>query len=339
MQRTLASVVRVTRVAPIANAERIELAHVAGWQCVIKKGELREGELAVYFEIDAVPPDSETFAWLWQPKNATERVARPAHFRIRTLQLRGTLSQGLLVPLSAARLPDAREGDDVTARLGVTKYEPPAPSGMGDWRAGFPAGIPKTDEMRVQSVPAVLDELRGHPYVATVKMDGTSSTFALVDGEFHACGRNHSILEGENLYWHVARKYRLPDVLKAHPRFAVQGEVVGPGIQKNPAGLVDKDLFVFNVYDQVERRALVDSELRAFCREHALRPVPVAFEGPAFDETVASLLEKAEGTYEGTNTQREGVVVRPVNELRSTVLAGPLSFKAISNRYLLNERD
>jgi RNA ligase (TIGR02306 family) len=337
-QRALASIARIAELSPIAGADRIELARVAGWQCVVKKGEFRVGELAVYLEIDAVPPEREAFAWLWQPKGQTG-VPRPATFRIRTLRLRGTLSQGLLMPLAQAGLgADLQEGEDVTAQLQVTKYEPPAPSGMGEWRAGFPSLVPKTDELRVQAVPQVLEELRGQPYLATVKMDGTSSTFVLVDGELHACGRNHSILEGDNLYWYVARKYRLAEVL-AGSSLAIQGEIVGPGVQKNPVGLKDKSLFVFNLYDTKTGDHLGDDALREFCRAHGLEAVPVAFRGDAFDETVDSLLQKAEGTYAGTTNQREGVVVRPVKPLRSAVLGGRLSFKAISNRYLLDERD
>lgn len=338
--RKLASLVRVASVTPIAKADRIELARVAGWQCVVKKGEVAPGELAVYFEIDSVPPDTEAFAWLWQPKTATSRVPRPASFRIRTLTLRGTLSQGLLVPLSTLNLGgELREGDDLTERLGVTKYEPPAPTGMGEWRGPFPGIVPKTDEMRVQSVPAVLDELRGKPFTATVKMDGTSSTFVLIDGSLHVCGRNHSILEGENLYWYVAKKRRIAEVLAANPSLAIQGEVVGPGIQKNPVGLGDKDLYVFNVYDTREGRHFGDDELRAFCAANSLMPVPIAFEGDSFDETVESLLAKAEGLYPGTQNQREGIVLRPKQSIRSDVLGGRLSFKAISNAYLLDERD
>jgi RNA ligase (TIGR02306 family) len=339
MHRKLASVVRVTSVTPIPNAERIELARVGGWQCVVKKGEVTPGELAVYFEIDSVPPERETFAWLWQPKNAASPVSRPTSFRIRTMTMRGTLSQGLLMPLAVLGLTTASEGEDVTERLGVTKYEPPAPSGMGEWRGPFPGFVPKTDELRVQSAPAVLDELRGKPFVATVKMDGTSTTLAIVDGALHVCGRNHSILEGENLYWYVAKKRRIAEVLERAPHLAIQGEVVGPGIQKNPVGLKEKDLFVFNVYDVHEGRHFGDDELRAFCAEHRLEPVPIAFEGDRFDESVESLLAKAEGLYRGTANQREGVVVRARGELRSEVLGGRLSFKAISNKYLLDERD
>lgn len=88
MIRALASIARIADVTPIAGADRIELARVAGWQCVVKKNEFQVGELAVYLEIDAVPPDTAAFAWLWQPKGQTG-VARPASFRIRTLRLRG----------------------------------------------------------------------------------------------------------------------------------------------------------------------------------------------------------------------------------------------------------
>ena len=337
MHRALASITRITELTPITGADRIELARVAGWQCVVKKGEFKQGELAVYLEIDAVPPDREVFAWLWQPKGQSG-VGRPETFRIRTLRLRGTLSQGLLMPPAQAGLSSVNEGDDVTEQLGVTKYEPPAPSGMGDWRAGFPSLVPKTDEMRVQAVPQVLEELRGQPFVATVKMDGTSSTFVMVDGALHACGRNHSIAEGENLYWYVAKKHALGEVL-AGSSLAIQGEIVGPGVQKNPVGLKDKSLFVFNIYDTRSGEHLSDAELRKFCSAHGLTPVPVAFEGERFDETVDSLLQKAEGTYAGTSNQREGIVIRPVTPMRSTTLGGRLSFKAISNRYLLNERD
>jgi RNA ligase (TIGR02306 family) len=339
MKRKLASVVTVRSLESIAGADRIELARVAGWQCVVKKGEVQPGALAVYFEIDSVPPDTATFAWLWQPKNAPSPVPRPVNFRIRTLRLRGTLSQGLLMPLEPLGLTGLADGDDLTERLGITKYEPPAPSGMGDYRGPFPSIVPKTDELRVQSFPGVLEELRGKPFVATVKMDGTSATFVLVDGALHVCGRNHSIAEGENLYWYVARKRRVAELLRAHPTLALQGEVVGPGIQKNPAGLSDKDLFLFSAWDWQAGRYLGDDELREVARAFDVPVVPVAFAGEAFDETVESLLLKAEGVYPGTTNEREGVVVRAREELRSAVLGGRLSFKAISNRYLLDERD
>jgi RNA ligase (TIGR02306 family) len=342
MMRKLASVVRVDDLRPIPKADAIELAVIAGWQCVVKKGEFAVADRAVYLEIDAVPPDTPTFSWLWQPKTpGPGPVPRPASFRIRTMRLRGCLSQGLLLPLPKVGLDDdaVAVGDDVTARLGVTKYEPDVPLGAGGVRGPFPGVVPKTDEMRVQAVPAVLDELRGHPWVATLKCDGTSATFVRVDDELHCCSRNQSVLDdGKSFYWQIARAFRLDEILAHHPRLAIQGEIVGPGIQKNPMGLTEKSLRVFNVFDIASGTFFGDADLRAFCASEGLVPVPLVESGDAFDETVTSLLLKAEGLYDGTTNEREGIVVRPRDGDRfSEALGGRLSFKAISNRFLLAE--
>jgi RNA ligase (TIGR02306 family) len=153
MMRKLASVVRVDDLRPIPKADAIKLTAIAGWQCVVKKGEFVIGDRAVYIEIDAVPPDTPTFSWLWQPQTPEpEPVPRPASFCIRTMRLRGGLSQGLLLPLATVGLDDddVAVGDDVTVRPGVTKYEPDVPLGAGGVRGPFPGVVPKIDEMRVQ---------------------------------------------------------------------------------------------------------------------------------------------------------------------------------------------
>jgi len=298
----------------------------------------------VFLEIDAVSPDTETFRFLWTPKAhaGPEPAPRPEKFRIRTMRLRGALSQGLFLPLSELDPGgQAAEGEDVMERLGVGKYEPPAPAGMGEWRAPFPAFVSKTDEMRVQSVPAVLDELRGKPYVITLKVDGTSATYCIDprDGAFHACGRNHSVTEGENLYWRMARRYDLEAVLRRAPGYAVQGEIAGPGVQKNRLGLGEVGLFAFNVYDIAGARSLGHDAARAFLAENGIPAVETLAEGDAFNDTLETLLARAEGKYPGTTSEREGIVVRPRREMVSPTLAGRLSFKVISNRYLLKEQD
>jgi RNA ligase (TIGR02306 family) len=235
-----------------------------------------------------LPPDPE------QPE------ARPPKFRIRTLRLRGVLSQGLFLPLAEVGLPDdLPDGADVTDRLGVAKYEPPAPTGMGDWRAPFPAFVPKTDETRVQSAPAVLDELRGKPYVITLKYDGTSATYCIDgrDDSFHACGRNHSVVDGPNLYWRMARKYDLETVLRRHPHLTIQGEIVGPGVQKNRLGLNELCLFAFSVYDTARGAFLDQDAARAFLADNDIPMVETLDEGDAFGYTQDQLLALAEGKY------------------------------------------
>ena len=350
MQRKMASIQRVRELRPIEGADLIELAKIEGWNCVVKKGEFHVGDLGVYFEIDAVPPDSGPFRFLWTPRthDGPAPFPRPEKYRIRTMKLRGQLSQGLLMPLAVVdevlgdtprERREYEEGDDLTALLVVGKYEPPLPS--GDFRGGFPAVLPKTDEVRIQSEPGLLDELCGLPYVVTQKDDGTSATFLVnpLDGQFHACGRNFSILEGENIYWNAARRHELPEVLGRNPDYAVQGELVGPGIQKNRLGLKSQELHVFNVYHLREARYLTHDETDTFCRDHNLPTVATVERGDCFDETVESLLRKAEGTYPGTKNEREGLVIRSADNRRSEILQARLSFKAISNRFLLKEED
>lgn len=337
MERKLASIQRVLQLSPIENADAIELASINGWRCVVKKGEFSVGDRGVYFEIDAIPPDTEHFRFLWKG-----HAERPAAMRIRTVRLRGCLSQGLLLPLNNfPELRNAEEGQDVSQLLGVLKYEAPVPMGSGEFRATFPPLVPKTDEARVQSMPAVLEELRGHGYVITLKCDGTSATFCIDrrDGAFHACGRNFSVTEGENFYWRAARKYQLARVLESHPHLAIQAEVVGPGIQKNRLGLSEVELRAFNVYDMSSGRYLDHDDAHAFLQNAGIPAVDVLEQGADFQHSQESLLALAEGKYAGTSQEREGIVIRPKLERRSDALGGRLSFKAISNRFLLKGGD
>lgn len=341
MERKLASVQRALEITAIEGANAIELVRINGWQCVTKKGEFRVGDLGVFLEIDAVPPDTPVFRFLWSAKDGTVSE-RPDKFRIRTMKLRGALSQGLFLPLTSFDLGEVQPGDDVTEQLGVTKYEPPLPSGgQGEIGGVFPGFVPKTDEIRVQSAPEVIAEIWALPYAITLKYDGTSATFCVDprDRSFLACGRNYAINEGDNLYWRVARHYDLPEKLAAHPNMAVQGEICGPGVQKNRLELERVALFAFNVYDIANRRYLDHDEAREFLAQIEVPAVETLERGESFGYTLPELLRLAEGKYPGTKNEREGLVIRPLAERHSEVLAGRLSFKAISNRFLLKEKD
>lgn len=339
VERKLASVQRVLALEPIPNADAIELARINGWQCVVKKGEFHVGDKGVFLEIDAIPPDIPAFQFLWTPKTAApdETTPRPAKFRLRTMKLRGALSQGLLLPLALLGV-NGDEGDDLTDALGVEKYEPPVFQTMGGLARGpFPSWLPKTDEMRVQSVPEVLDELRGLPYVCTLKCDGTSASYTLNsrDGDLHVCSRNLSLVDGDNVYWRLARELELERILRENAGLAIQGEACGPGIQKNRLALKSPQLRVFNVYDIPNGRYFSDAGLRAFCASNGLTPVEIIEAGESFEHSLESLLALAEGVYPNTKNEREGLVIRSQDERFSEALSGRLSFKAISNRFLL----
>src|SRR5436190_15098726 len=154
--RKLASTQTVNAAEPIPNADAIERIRVLGWWVVVKKGEFRPGDKVVYCEIDCLLPERPEFEFLRPSSFKPARTdpdtgtALPAGFRIKTIKLRGQVSQGICFPLSI--LPPGTptdEGADVTDALGVRKWEPPAPAGMGGRvKGGFPGFLPKTDETR-----------------------------------------------------------------------------------------------------------------------------------------------------------------------------------------------
>lgn len=335
MERKLVSIQTVEDIRPIAGADQIVAARVMGWNVVVKKDEFRPGDPCVFFEIDSVLPQSLPWA----------EFLRPHGFRVRTLKLRGVLSQGLALPVSilGGELPP--RGIDLRERLGVTKYEPSLPD-TREVAGPFPAEVPKTDEIRLQSALGVLDELRGRAFYVSTKCDGSSATFfrPVDGGPLGVCSRNWALRPGPNPVWRVTEALRLSEVLP--PGMAIQGELVGPGIQKNRLGLASVELRVFSVYDARPGagRFLGYRDFIAFCSEHGLTPVPIEHvvegeQAARFDHSLEGWLERARGVYTGTKNRKEGIVVRPLEETPSATLGGRLSFKVINNDYLLKDED
>ncbi|MFO7576538.1 MAG: RNA ligase family protein [Pelovirga sp.] len=124
-------------------------------------------------------------------------------------------------------------------------------------------------------------------------------------------------------------------MLGSFPHWIIQAELVGPGIQKNRLGLQGIELRVFNLYDQQAARYLDCDEAAAILATHGLPVVDLLERGESFAHDLPSLLALAEGFYPGTRNEREGIVIRPQQETHSLVLGGRLSFKVISNRFLL----
>jgi len=324
MQRKLASIQKILDIQPIERADAIEVASILGWKVVVKKGEFKVGDLVVYAEIDAVFPPKEEFEFLRNKK-----------YRIRTIRLRSQLSQGICFSLSILPDQNVNEGDDVTEVLGIVKWEPAEPIILsGDNKGRFPS-VPKTDEIRLQSFPKLIEEFQGLECYSSVKIDGTSSTFANMNGEIDVCSRKMSKKEGDTVYWKMAEKYNILDILKEVGNFAIQGEIAGPGIQKNRLGLQKVDLFVFNVYNISETKYLDFTEFIRFCQRFNLTTVPIENDGFVFNHNLDQLLDMAKGKYDGTNNNREGLVIRPLIERYSEVLNGRLSMKIINNDFLL----
>jgi RNA ligase (TIGR02306 family) len=352
--RKLASIQTVNAVESIPNADAIEKARVLGWWVVVKKGEHRPGDRVVYCEIDSLLPERPEFEFLrpscFKPARTdpTGGAVLPAGFRIKTVKLRGQVSQGICFPLSI--LPPgapADEGADVTDVLGVHKWEPPLPVGLGGKVKGpFPVFLPKTDEVRVQVLEPVLQRHRGKTFYVTEKLDGTSFTAFLRHGEFGICSRNLWVDEtdGSNLLVRLTRTSKLEERLRAARErlgldLAIQAEVIGPGIQKNKYGLAGVTLRVFNVLDVGAGRLLDHAAMLAVLSELQLEPVP-QLGTLVLNHTVDELVAFAEGASKlSPGVQREGVVLRPFAEEQDEDIGGRLSFKVVNPKFLLKYDD
>jgi RNA ligase (TIGR02306 family) len=348
--RKLASIQIVNAVEPIPNADAIEKIRVLGWWVVVKKRDHVLGDKLVYCEIDSLLPERLEFEFLrvssFKPAqgDATGAVTLPAGFRIKTIRLRGQVSQGICFPLWVlpAGAP-TEEGADVTELLGVLKWEPPLPVGMGGKVKGqFPAFLPKTDEIRVQLLEAVLDRHRGETLYATEKLDGTSFTAFIREGGFGICSRNLWMDEADesNILIRVAKAARLEEKLRAARErlgfdVGVQAEVIGPGIQKNKYALTTMTLRVFSVLNVDACRLLDHGEMLDLVAHLQLEAVP-QLGLIVLNHTIDELVAFAEGTSAlNPKIQREGVVLRPLAEEYDEDIGGRLSFKAINPKFLL----
>ncbi len=330
--RKLATIRTVNETRPIEGADMIELAVVDGWKCVTKKGEFSVGDYVIYCEIDSFLPVRDEFEFL--RKYSLRTMDEREGFRLRTVKLRGQVSQGLL--LNPSLLGRSFElGEDVTDELGIVKFEAPVPACLGGEVVGpFPSFVSKTDEERIQNLAIEFGSFRGKAFYVSEKIDGTSFT-AFFNESFGVCGRNWQLAEDDtNSHWRVVRSLDLATRLQnlGHA-IAIQGELVGPGIQKNRYALKEPELFVFNVFDIQASSYLNKSSMEAICVELGLKTVPQV-EILAVPDTIDEILGIAEGTSQlNPKMEREGLVwVHGSGEDR-------ISFKTISNKFLAKYGD
>jgi RNA ligase (TIGR02306 family) len=382
IKRKLASIREISALVPIEGADKIELAQIDGWQVVVKKGEFRHGDRCIYFEIDSFLPVRPEFEFL-RASSFKNHPELGQGFRLKTVKLRGQISQGLALPTSILANFGSYDddidayynendscsihlGSDCTEYIGVKKWEDPIPAQLAGMVKGtFPNFIPKTDQERVQNMqltPAEPKEvtyidgdgntvtrmvnkrkpvIRDFTYEVTLKLDGSSMTVYNNNGEIGVCSRNMDLIEDEtNAYWRVARKSGLIDAIKKFPNYAVQGELMGPGVQGNREGLLDLQFFLFDIYDIWEREYLNPTQRKAFFTllqtDSTIEHVPVvatnfSFEEVANDrETVLNYLLNMADCPSLNNPIAEGLVFKAMDS--------NFSFKVINNNFLLNEK-
>lgn len=334
--RKLASIQRIKKIEPIDGADLIERAQVLGWNLVVKKDEFNVGDLVIYCEIDSVMPEREEFNFL-----------ESRQYRIKTVRLKGQISQGICFPLSILPEGNYDEGDDITELLGVTKYEPPIPTCLSGVQKGpFPSFIPKTDETRVQILQDVIDKYKDTQSYVSLKLDGSSATYYYRDGEFGVCSRGMDLLKSEtNSFWKVAIRDNFEEKLKELSCLlkcdvAIQGELVGPSIQRNHLGLNDHEVYIFNIFSINDYTYLSGPNVKTFCDDIGFKMVPVL----DWNHTIHNDVKKYVDTYNDMthpvyqNKQIEGVVIRPLKEIYD-IDYGRISFKVINNNFLLKNED
>lgn len=333
--RKLASIQKILALDPIEGADAIERATVLGWQLVVKKGEFQTGDLVVYCEIDSLMPDKPEFEFL-----------KSRGMRIRTVRLRGQVSQGICFPLSI--LPEGvtvTEDADCTDALGITKYEPAMPACLSGIAKGkFPSFIPKTDETRVQVLQKVLDKYSGQACYITEKLDGSSATFYIKDGEFGVCSRNLDLLEdAENSFWKVARQMDIENKLRSLGQdFAIQGELIGEGIQGNKLKLKGQTVRFFTAFDIARFEFLPFKAFEGVMSTLSLPTVPILSTDYSLPNCIDTIVKAATiRSNVHPEAWAEGIVIRPLEERIDLLLScenfnnGRVSFKAINPEFLL----
>lgn len=356
--RQLATIRRIDSVRKHYNADALELVTVDGWECIAKIGQFKEGDLAVYFEIGSFLPVKPEYEFL--RRSCFRKTDTSEGFRIKTVKLRGEVSQGLVMPIEEV-LGDTvpTEGDDVTELLGVVKYETPVRNtggGLitGTARGSFPDFIPKTDQERLQNKYKKYSDIFKHEsFEVTLKLDGSSMTvYCKVDdsGEIDdrgVCSRNNNLkiddAEGNKSHF---LKVAIGDGLlgslcefckATNTSLALQGELMGPGIQKNREGFLVNHFFIFDIFD-IEGQCYLDAEERSNVFYHLkemnsnFRHVPIIKESfEVFEEfgnmvDICNFVDNADSI---SHPVAEGFVFKSLTKPNVT-------FKVISRKYLLD---
>jgi len=337
--RKIARIVKIDKVEKHTNADTLDVCTIGGWNVVAKHGLHTQGDLVVYCEIDSWIP--HTLAPFLTKEGKQPKVFEGVEGQVlKTIRLRGVLSQGLILPVRETSLnaDEVYEGNDVSKLLGILKYEAPVPATLaGKMRCAFPGYVPKTDSERIQNLTQEFEEWKnaGVCFNITEKLDGTSATFMNYNGDIHVCSRNWSLFEDDtNVMWKMYHKYKIKEALTGIGfNCAIQGEVVGSSIQTNTYKLNDQRLFVFNIYNIDEKYYLNHEEITEICLKFKLETVPyIAKIRLTQYHTIENLLENADGQSElYKDAAREGLVFKGTD---STYL----NFKAISNNWLIKNK-
>ena len=371
--RKMASVQVIDQVIPIEGADKICQYFVNGWKVIDLVGKYKKGDSVVFCEVDSWVPNTLA-PFLSKGKTPRGYKGVPGE-RLKTIKMKGALSQGLLLPVYhdgfgpyIMVLDDedgeysytVEVGEDVSELLGIQKWEPADEFNAGNTKGNFPAFIQKTDQERVQNIYRNLEKL-DHPeyFVVEEKAEGSSITCYLKLEEdqsysFGVCSRNLELKDDGNTFFETAKKFKVEEKMRnivakmQHVAVLIlQGELIGPGIQGNIYDLVEHEIRFFDLSAQDKEANLANNNGIEFCDpdtfhsiadEFGLLTVPVV--GLMHINTLKNMQLDDILNYANATTQ-----IGSKKHLREGVVfklqddcfgkAKRYSFKAISNEYLL----
>ena len=293
------------------------------WSGVVRK-DISEGDRVVVFLPDSiVPKDNPELSFM--EKN---------NWRVRPMRLRGCPSEVLIMPIKVMGI-EGEIGVDVTDLLKVMKYEKEIPASLsGLMKGNFPAFIPETDEPNFQIVPELRQALIGCECCITTKYDGSSQTFYHYNGQLGGCSRNWELQDTQSAaVWAIAKQFNLIEELPRFGNIALQWEVVGPKIQGNPLKLSKIEPRLFDIWN-IDNQQYLGRDVLVEFAELIGMPYVTGMRIIYQDFTDDELCKMAEGLYEESGRQREGIVIRPITEMR--IEGQRLSFKVLNLLYKEN---
>ena len=337
-KRKLASVQKISSLTPLGDKNQFQNAAILGWNVMVDYDKFTVGEKVIYFEDDSILPAKKKWTKGIKPKN----------LRIKTNTKYKIVFHGAIMKLDVLKdvenfnmkIEDLNEGFDLTEIMEITKYEEDPEQAKKDLEKKFPSDlIEKSDEIRLQSNPKYFEMFEGKEFYSSLKYDGSSGTFLIhpVTKKFLVCSRNLVIDENEkkNIYWDVANKYDIKTKLeKFEGKYAIQGEVYGPKINKNRLEEKEIKIAVFTVKNIKDNYYLDFNEMVQVCKDMDLPMVEVIEEGIFKYKTVEEMVQKSKGLYPGTNYPREGLVYRLKENWNKNRIRA--SFKVINDDYLVH---
>lgn len=329
MSSLIIEVCKIENVEKHPNADRLAIATVKGWKCIVGLNDFDVGDLTIF-----CPPDSIIPTDIIDKLNL-EYLRKGG--RVRTTKLRGFISQGLCLPMSL--LPKGRwEGKNVAKILRITKYEPSEPY-YQQFRGGQPTKKKRnplfdkyTDIENINNFNTVFQN--NDLVVITEKIHGTNfragklkryrnnlwgkimsfffGKYEFVYGSHNVqlCAFNrHKNFYGEDIYGKIAKKYNLAEIIPND--YILYGEIYGKGIQKLTYGMEDIDVVFFDV--KYKGKYLNQNRFLLFCAERNLPVVPILYQGIYLSGQLERWNEGASELSKSLQI-REGCVVKSLIE-------------------------